>query len=152
MKYKRSANEGRDYLTNILEITILIAKHNAGKIKVNISNFILTNDKVCNEISYLLLPKLSFIKIDIYLFLCLFVFCFLKRHDEAHNTIHTNVNKSLKNESNCCLIKTILLKLLLELMTEKNETCSHSTAIQEMDSGIFRIYWDWCYNACTCTR
>lgn len=29
MKYKRSANEGRDYLTNILEITILIAKHNA---------------------------------------------------------------------------------------------------------------------------
>lgn len=92
MKYKRSANEGRDYLTNILEITILIAKHNAGKIKVTISNFILTNDKVCKEISYLLLPKLSFIKIDIYLFLCLFVFCFLKRHDEAHNTIHTNLH------------------------------------------------------------
>lgn len=31
MSYRRSKEEDRVYLTNILEITILVAKHNAGK-------------------------------------------------------------------------------------------------------------------------
>lgn len=41
MNYRRSTKGCMVYLTNILEITILVAKHNAGKIKVTISNFIL---------------------------------------------------------------------------------------------------------------
>lgn len=83
MKYKRLVKEGRDYLINILEIIILVVKYNVGKIKVIISSFILINDKVCNEIFYLLFLKCSFIKIDMYLFFCLFVFCFLKRYGEV---------------------------------------------------------------------